>query len=107
MSHYLKKPLLLLLFVAIFCTTASGSVFAKNKIVTIKDHPKNSISAATAVSLIVKGLNLNIDNIRFIKEPKASDYYTKVKDNAPYAGDFIIAQFNGLELPKDINPRPK
>jgi hypothetical protein len=57
--------------------------------------------------MIVKGLDLNIDTIRFSKEPKASDYYTKVKDNASYAGNFIIAQFNGLELPKDVNPAAK
>jgi hypothetical protein len=86
----------------------SGSSYAYSK--ADKDQGKSSkgsLDAAAAVTLIVKGLKLNIDNIRFIKEPKASDYYTKVKDNSWYAGNFIIAQFNGLDLPKDINPAAK
>lgn len=66
--------------------------------------PAGKVNGATAVTLIVKGLGLNIDNIRFIKEPKASDYFTKVKDNASYAQTFIIAELNGLDLPRDINP---
>ncbi|TFE31774.1 S-layer homology domain-containing protein [Cohnella luojiensis] len=108
MIHHMKKPLLILMLVAMFCTAIGGSALAQNKNNDKgNSHWKGSIDVATAVTMIVKGLKLNIDNIRFIKEPKASDYYTKVKDTAPYAGDFIIAQFNGLELPKDINPTAK
>lgn len=108
MRNLFKKPLMLLLFITIFSMAISGSVYAhKAKNDSKHDDYKSSLDVATAVTMIVKGLNLNIDNIRFFKAPKASDYYTKVNDNASYANDFIIAQFNGLELSKDINPSSK
>ncbi|CAM3724450.1 S-layer-like y domain-containing protein [Cohnella lubricantis] len=66
--------------------------------------PAGKVNGAAAVTLIVRGLGLNIDNIRFIKEPEASDYFTKVKNDAPYAQTFIIARMNGLDLPRDIHP---
>ncbi|WP_156926571.1 S-layer homology domain-containing protein [Cohnella panacarvi] len=103
MIRTLRRPVLLLLLVAMFSVVASGAAYADSKSTGAKAKP-NSITVSSAVSMIVNGLHLNIDNIRFIKEPKASDYYTKVKDSAPYAYDFIIAQFTGLELPKDIDP---
>lgn len=93
MNVHVKKPLLLLMLIAMFTVVLSGSVYA-----TGGGHGKSdkykTITAATAVSMIVKGLGLNIDHIRFIKEPKASDFYTKVKDNASYANDFIIASLS-------------
>lgn len=66
--------------------------------------PQGKVNGAVAVSLIVKGLGLNLDTIRFVKEPKASDYFSKVPDNASYAQAFIVAQLNGLDLPRDIDP---
>jgi hypothetical protein len=109
MNNVWKKPMLLLMLVAVFSLAISSSAFATGKGEHDKGKvkPTPSITVATAVTLIVNGLDLNIDNIRFIKEPKASDYYTKVKDDASYAKSFIIAQFNGLGLPKDINPAAK
>jgi hypothetical protein len=108
MNNMLRKPIMLLLLIAMFSMAMSGSAYAqKGNKNQIQHNDKGDINVATAVTLIVRGLELNIDNIRFIKEPKPSDYYTKVKDNASYAGSFIIAQFNGLELPKDINPSAK
>ncbi|MFC5403126.1 S-layer homology domain-containing protein [Cohnella soli] len=103
-----KLPIALLALVVAFCLTLSGSAFANNNSSKHGNNADNAaIDVATSVTLIVKGLGLNIDNLRFIKEPKASDYFTKVKDNASYANDFIIAQYNGLGLPKDINPAAK
>lgn len=67
-----------------------------------KFNPKSKLTYAEGVTLIVRGLNLNIDNIRFIKEPKASDYFTNLKDNAWYSQAFIIASLNGLEIPKTV-----
>jgi hypothetical protein len=67
--------------------------------------PKGKVTYAQGVHLIVKGFKLNIDNIRFIKEPKASDYFTNVPDDSWYAPSFIIAQLNGLSVPKDVNPQ--
>lgn len=113
MNKAIKKPFQLLMLIAIFSMALSGSLYAQGNGSKDQgkkgnnDDQKASINAATAVSLIVKGLDLNIDHIRFIKEPKASDYYTKVKDDSYYAKYFIIAQFNGLDLPKDINPSAK
>ncbi|WP_258881336.1 S-layer homology domain-containing protein [Paenibacillus sp. sptzw28] len=66
--------------------------------------PGAKLTYAAGIALIVKGLGLNIDNIRFIKEPKASDYFTKVKDNVWYSDAFIIAANNGLEVAKDVDP---
>ncbi|MEK0313125.1 S-layer homology domain-containing protein [Cohnella sp. 56] len=122
------KSLLALLALMLFSLSVSASAFAFNDIQ--KDpgksyieqlqkkglvrgdgsgmfKPKSAITAQSAVTLIVNGFGLNIDNIRFIKEPKASDYFTKVKDNAPYAKAFIIAQLNGLDIPRDIDPNGK
>nr|WP_233168169.1 S-layer homology domain-containing protein [Paenibacillus roseus] len=72
-----------------------------------KFKPGENLTNAEAVALIVKGLKLNIDTIRFIKAPLVTDYYTKAKDNTWYSQAFIIAQYNGLELPKDIDPSAK
>jgi hypothetical protein len=69
-----------------------------------KFDPKGNVTWAQGVHLIVKGLNLNMDAIRFIKEPKASDYFTDVPDDAWYAKSLITAYHNGLTLPKDLHP---
>ncbi|RCW46586.1 protease complex subunit PrcB family protein [Paenibacillus prosopidis] len=67
-----------------------------------KFNPKGKVSYAAGISMIVKGLDLNIDHIRFIKEPKASDYFPNLKDDAWYSKAFIIANLNGLEIPKTV-----
>jgi len=69
-----------------------------------KFAPKGQLSYAEGVVLTVKAFGLNIDNIRFIKAPVASDYFTKVPNDAWYADEFIIAHLNGLPIPKDVNP---
>ncbi|MDR6884843.1 S-layer homology domain-containing protein [Bacillus sp. 3255] len=66
--------------------------------------PKGKISYAQSVQLIVKGLDLNLDTLRFVKQPLASDFYTNIANDSWYAQAFIIAHFNGVELPKDVNP---
>ncbi|TXK81878.1 S-layer homology domain-containing protein [Paenibacillus sp. N3.4] len=66
--------------------------------------PKGKISYAQSVQMIVKGLNLNLDTLRFVKQPLASDSYSNVPNDAWYANAFIIAHYNGLEIPKDVNP---
>ncbi|NOU84718.1 protease complex subunit PrcB family protein [Paenibacillus sp. LMG 31460] len=71
-----------------------------------KDHfvPKGKISYAQTVQMIVKGMNLNMDTLRFIKQPLASDIYTSIPNDAWYADAFIIAHYNGMNIPKDVNP---
>ncbi|ALS27404.1 S-layer protein [Paenibacillus sp. 32O-W] len=67
-------------------------------------NPKGKLSYAEGVSLIVKGMELSLAHIQFIKEPKASDYFTHVPDKAWYAKAFVIAHHNGLDIPKDVKP---
>ena len=69
-----------------------------------KFSPDSYITAAQGIQLIVNAFNLNIDDVRFFKEPKATDYFTKANDNAWYANAFIIASVKGIELPKDLEP---
>ncbi|MBP1992398.1 S-layer homology domain-containing protein [Paenibacillus eucommiae] len=66
--------------------------------------PKEKVTFAQGVQLIVKGLDLNLDLVKFIKKPEASDYFTKVPDNAWFAEAFIIASVHGLSLDKNIDP---
>jgi hypothetical protein len=66
--------------------------------------PKGKITYAQSVQMIVKGLDLNLDLLRFIKAPLASDFYKNVNDKSWYADAFIIAQYSGLEISKDVNP---
>lgn len=66
--------------------------------------PSNVITAAESIALIVKALNINLDHVRFIKAPLATDYFTKANNEAWYANTLIIAAVNGLELPSDLDP---
>lgn len=72
-----------------------------------KFSPQGTLTVGNAVALIVKAMDLNIDGLRFIKEPKASDSFAKVKDDAWYAPSFIIAFYNGLDIPQNIDPNAK
>jgi hypothetical protein len=69
-----------------------------------KFNPSGNLSYASGISMIVKGLDVSLARFSFIKAPKASDYYTNVKDGEWYSDAFIIAQVNGLEIPKDVKP---
>lgn len=60
----------------------------------------SKVSFGHGLDLIVKGLGLNIDNIRFIKEPRATDYFTYANNKASYAQSLIIAANNGIKLNK-------
>ena len=120
----MKKWTVLLSTLVILCLMVSGTAFAfqdvdnqanSEKILSMKErglinglndttfNPNGVMTFAQGIQFIVKGFGLNIDHIRFIKEPKASDYYAHVEDQAWYADAFIIAQFN-LDMPSDIKP---
>lgn len=119
------KPLLLLMLILSLCFTVAGSAFAfddihdddeKQAIEQLRQRgiiqgvgdgkfaPRGMMSVGTAVSLIVRGMDLNMDHLKLIREPKASNYFTKVDDRAWYANAFIIAHHNGLDIPRDIDP---
>ncbi|MDP4152889.1 MAG: S-layer homology domain-containing protein [Bacillota bacterium] len=66
--------------------------------------PQQTLTMAEGIKLIVNTFGLNIDNVRFIKAPKATDYFKNADDNAWYADTLIIASVNDLGLPQDIDP---
>ncbi|MCP3775146.1 protease complex subunit PrcB family protein [Paenibacillus sp. MZ04-78.2] len=120
----MKKTVAFLSAAALFGSLAAGSASAfndlsadqKEPIMALKQRgivsgvdgehfvPMGKASYAQTVHMLVKGLNLNIDAMRFIKKPEASDYYTNVPDDAWYAESFVIAQLNDLPIPKDVDP---
>ncbi|ETT54655.1 S-layer homology domain-containing protein [Paenibacillus sp. FSL H7-0350] len=69
--------------------------------------PNLSITAAQGVQMIVGALDLNLDTIRFVKEPHATDYFKNASDSAWYAQALIIAGVHGLDLPADLKPGEK
>lgn len=70
-----------------------------------KFAPHGKLTYASGVSLIVKAFDLNIDSLRFVKQPLASDYFTNVPNNAWYSEAFVIAHLNGMPLDKDIDSK--
>lgn len=66
--------------------------------------PRNKMTSAQAVSLLVKAFELSLAHFTFIKAPEATDYYTTIPNDAWYAEAYVIAQLNGLSIPRDVNP---
>ena len=64
-------------------------------------NPDQSVTYASGLAMIIKGFDLNIDHIRFIKAPKASDHFINIKDDQWYSTHFIIAGVLNLGVPKD------
>jgi len=89
---------------------------AKEKIISLQDRgilkgtgdnafsPEDTITASQGVQLIVNALGLNLNNVRFIKEPKATDYFVNADNDAWYANAFIIAAVKGMVFPTDLDP---
>ncbi|QGQ99720.1 S-layer homology domain-containing protein [Paenibacillus psychroresistens] len=96
-----------------------NNVTAKDKIISLQEQglvhgitndlfaPNVTITAAQGVQLIVNALDLNLDLVRFLKEPKATDYFKNANDKAWYANALITASVNGLVLPADLDPNKK
>lgn len=118
-----KKPMFMIAIIAILVFSLGQTVLAfsdvskdpnADKINALKKQgilsgyadgafkPGESLNYASAVSMIVKGLDLNLDHVRFIRMPLASDNHPNLKDNAWYSQAFVIADFYGLEIPKDV-----
>nr|WP_154896571.1 S-layer homology domain-containing protein [Paenibacillus xylanexedens] len=66
--------------------------------------PEQQLNTAQGVQLITDGLDLNLDAIRFVKQPLPSDTFSNVKDGVWYSDAFVRAQYNGIQMPKDIDP---
>lgn len=67
-------------------------------------NPSGTVNFAQGVQLIVNTFGYNLDLMRFMKLPAASDFYTNIPNNAWYADAFVRAHFNGVDIPKDVNP---
>ncbi|MDR6552648.1 S-layer homology domain-containing protein [Paenibacillus qinlingensis] len=106
-------------FAASATFTDLDNVATKDKIISLQQAgivsgittdlfaPLEKLSTAQAVQLYVNALGLNLDLIRFVKEPKATDYFANASNDAWYANAFIVAAANGVELPKDLDPNKK
>ncbi|MBC7961147.1 MAG: S-layer homology domain-containing protein [Vallitaleaceae bacterium] len=66
--------------------------------------PSATLTAAQGIQLIVNVLDLNLDLIRFFKEPLATDYFKNADNDAWYANALIIASVMSMELPADLDP---
>lgn len=66
--------------------------------------PGQQLTTAQGIQLIADGLDLNLDAIRFVKQPLPSDRFSKVLDGVWYSEAFIRAQYNGIQLEADIDP---
>ncbi len=94
-------------------------VGVKEKILSLKDKgvvsgtgrgnfsPNLPITAAQGVQLMVNAFKLNLDFVKFAKEPKATDYFVKADNNAWYSRGLIIAAVNSMQLPRDLDPAQK
>lgn len=103
-------------FAAVTPFTDLANVTAKDKILTLQERgfvhgvlnnkflPNATLTAAQGIQLIVNTLDLNLDLIRFIKAPKATDSFDKANDDAWYANALITASVHGLGLPRDLDP---
>lgn len=67
-------------------------------------NPSNELTYAQAVTLLDQAFDLNLDNVKFVKEPVLSDYYDNMSNDAWYAQAFIEAYHNGLSFDRDIKP---
>lgn len=67
--------------------------------------PNRMLKSVEGIHMINAAFDLNLDLVRFIKEPLATDYFTNVDDKAWYAYGLIIATVNGVELPADLDPK--
>ncbi|MDN4078280.1 S-layer homology domain-containing protein [Paenibacillus polymyxa] len=93
-----------------------GHVNGKEKIISLKERgllkgasdtqflPSSKVTAAQGIQLISGGLQLSLAAIDLNQAPQASGLFTQVRDTAWYAEAFINAYYNGVDIPKDINP---
>src|SRR4029453_16046345 len=89
-------------FAATSTFTDLANVTAKEKITSLQERglvhgvssdsffPDATLTAAQGIQLIVNALDLNIDLIRFIKAPQATDYFKNADNAAWYSDDLII-----------------
>lgn len=66
-------------------------------------NPTGQLNYAQMIQVLVNLFDLNLDTVKFIKEPLATDYFINADNNAWYANALITASVNGINLPNDID----
>ncbi|PKM57794.1 MAG: hypothetical protein CVU98_04180 [Firmicutes bacterium HGW-Firmicutes-3] len=66
--------------------------------------PYATITTAQAIQLMVNFMELNLNDVRFVKAPLATDYFEKAINSAWYKEAFIITGVKNPVFPSDINP---
>jgi len=66
--------------------------------------PSATITTAQTIQLMVNFMELNLNNVRFIKAPLATDYFENANNSAWYKDAFIITGVKNSVFPNDINP---
>lgn len=66
--------------------------------------PEEKLTAVQGISLIVRTTQISLAAIDFNIAPTAEGLFSKVKNDAWYAQDFISAHYNGVDIPADIDP---
>jgi len=67
--------------------------------------PNRLLKSVEGIHMINAAFDLNLDLVRFIKEPLATDAFKNADNNAWYAYGLIVASVNGVELPADLDPK--
>ncbi|OPA79233.1 S-layer protein [Paenibacillus selenitireducens] len=67
--------------------------------------PYAELTAAQGIQLMVNSLGLNIDFIKFVKQPQATDYYPKADNDAWYAKALVIAAYHHVDVTADLDPQ--
>ncbi|OWA33417.1 amylopullulanase [Saccharibacillus sp. O16] len=72
-------------------------------------HPNSVLTNAQGIQLIAGGLQLSLAAITFEagKVPTAHDLFPAIDNKAWYAEAFVNASFNGVDIPKSIDPTAK
>lgn len=66
--------------------------------------PDKELTFAEAIQLTVNLLDMNTDNIRFIKEPLATDYFVNANNHSWYNQAMISYSVNGGQMDPNIMP---
>lgn len=66
--------------------------------------PNAAVTAAQGIQMFVNAFGLNIDLLRFVKAPQATDYFANANNDAWYANALIIAANNDIGLSPDLDP---
>lgn len=66
--------------------------------------PDDRLTNAQALQVLVNMFDLNLEAIRFIKAPLATDYYVNAHDQAWYAEALIISAVFGIEADRLLMP---